>query len=88
MGWRLLCLWQHYLFKHRREILRAGRSLADTDSYGQPDANTNGDSHTYSDVYAYADSNSNRDANGYTNGNRDSDANAKTYAHSEEHTTT
>jgi hypothetical protein len=43
MGWALL---SKPLFEHRREILRAGRSLADTYSYGHSHA------YAYTDVYA------------------------------------
>jgi hypothetical protein len=68
-----------YPVQHRREILRAGRSLANTDSYGQPDAYANCYGHTYSDIYAHANSNSNPDANGYRNCNGVIDASSITY---------
>jgi len=55
MGW--VQLRATSLLQHRREILRAGPSLANTDCYGQPDAdgyrNRNCDTGSYSYRYAY-----------------------------------
>ncbi len=59
---RIQLCWRS-LFEHRREILRAGRSLANTDSYGQPDSDgySNADAHTYS--YGHGNSEPNSHAN-------------------------
>jgi hypothetical protein len=67
LGWHLRGRWLLILFKHRREILRAGRSLANTDSYGQPDSDgySNADAHTYS--YGHGNSDCNCDADSYAN---------------------
>jgi hypothetical protein len=74
-----------HLFKHGREILRAGRSLANADSYGQPDADSysNADAHTYSYGYGNSDCNANGDScrNAYTYGYANSDS--KTESNSE-----
>jgi hypothetical protein len=81
MGWRLLRR-KLYLFKHRREILCAGRSLANTDSCGQPDA----DAHCYSGGNCHANSHSASfvaDTNGHCDTYTYTDTNAKSNTNSE-----
>jgi hypothetical protein len=64
-----------HFFEHRREILRAGRSLANTDSYGQPDSYgySNADARSYSNSYIYA--------NAYGDDNTDYDGDPNSYAY-------
>jgi hypothetical protein len=71
--------------------LRAGRSLANTDFYGQPDcdSHSNADAHTYSYGHVNSDCDCNRDTDYYCNGYANSDsypkgnANSKTWANAE-----
>ena len=60
LGW--IQLHPRPLLQHRREILRAGRSLANTDSDGQPDSDgySNADAHTYSYGHGNSDCGSDR----------------------------
>jgi len=59
---------RQYAIQHRRQILRAGRSLANTDSDVQPDSYgySNADAHTYS--YGHGNSDCNCDADSHANG--------------------
>jgi hypothetical protein len=55
-----------HCFEHRREILRARRSLANTDSYGEPDANYNNNAERDTHSHSNTDSNINRYSHRYT----------------------
>jgi hypothetical protein len=76
MGW--IQLRATGLLQHWREILRAGRSLAHTDSYGQPDSD--GYSNAYTNSHVYSDRNT---SESHTDSNRNSDAYANLYTKTE-----